>query len=149
MVIAINKWDLVEKDSFTQRDYVKEIRNKIQYVPFAPIVFISAKTGQRVDTLIDTVVRVYDNYNKRIPTGVLNKIVSDAILLNVTPQDKGRRLKIYYGSQVSAAPPVVIFYVNDTKLTHFSYTRYLENSIRKNYDFEGVPISIVYKNRGE
>ncbi|PVY94573.1 GTP-binding protein [Ezakiella coagulans] len=149
VVIAINKWDLVEKDSFTQRDYVKEIRNKIQYVPFAPIVFISAKTGQRVDTLIDTVVKVYDNYNKRIPTGVLNKIVSDAILLNVTPQDKGRRLKIYYGSQVSAAPPVVIFYVNDTKLTHFSYTRYLENSIRKNYDFEGVPISIVYKNRGE
>lgn len=149
VVIAINKWDLIEKDSFTQRDYVKEIRNKIQYVPFAPIIFISAKTGQRVDTLIDTVIRVYDNYNKRVPTGVLNDIISDAILLNVTPQDKGKRLKIYYASQVSTAPPVIIFYVNDTNLTHFSYSRYLENAIRKNFDFEGVPISFVYKNRGE
>lgn len=149
IIIAVNKWDLVEKDTYTQRDFVNEIRNTIQYVQFAPIIFVSAKTGQRVDNLIETVIKVYENYNKRISTGVLNDIISEAILLNVTPQDKGRRLKIYYASQVSTAPPLIIFYVNDTKLTHFSYTRYLENAIRKNFDFEGVPISIIYKNRGE
>ena len=149
VVIAVNKWDSIEKDSLTQRQYVADIKNDLSYVQFAPIVFISALTGQRVDVLIDTIIKVYENYNKRVQTGVLNEIISEAVLLNNPPQDKGRRLKIFYAAQVSVGPPVFCFYVNDTKLTHFSYTRYLENTIRNSFDFEGVPLVFVYKNRGE
>lgn len=149
VVIAVNKWDSIEKDSLTQRQYVTDIKNNLSYVQFAPIVFISALTGQRVDVLIDTIIKVHENYNKRVPTGVLNEIISEAVLLNNPPQDKGRRLKIFYAAQVSVGPPVFCFYVNDTKLTHFSYTRYLENTIRNSFDFEGVPLVFVYKNRGE
>ncbi|MDD7761192.1 MAG: ribosome biogenesis GTPase Der [Firmicutes bacterium] len=149
LIIAVNKWDMIEKETDTQRRYVNNIREDLSYVQFAPIVFISAKTGQRVDVLIDTIIKVYENYNKRIPTGVLNDIISDAVLMNTTPQDKGKRLKIYYASQVQKAPPVISISVNDTNLTHFSYTRYLENNIRKAFDFEGVPLVFVYKNRGE
>ena len=149
VVIAVNKWDSIEKDSLTQRQYVTDIKNNLSYVQFAPIVFISAITGQRVDVLIDTIIKVHENYNKRVPTGVLNEIISEAVLLNNPPQDKGRRLKIFYAAQVSVGPPVFCFYVNDTKLTHFSYTRYLENTIRNSFDFEGVPLVFVYKNRGE
>lgn len=149
VVIAVNKWDSIEKNSLTQRQYVTNIKNDLSYVQFAPIVFISALTGQRVDVLIDTIIKVYENYNKRVPTGVLNEIISEAVLLNNPPQDKGRRLKVFYAAQVSVAPPVFCIYVNDTKLTHFSYTRYLENTIRNSFDFEGVPLVFVYKNRGE
>lgn len=149
VVIAVNKWDSIEKDSLTQRQYVADIKNDLSYVQFAPIVFISALTGQRVDVLIDTIIKVYENYNKRVPTGVLNEIISEAVLLNNPPQDKGRRLKVFYAAQVSVGPPVFCVYVNDTKLTHFSYTRYLENTIRNSFDFEGVPLVFVYKNRGE
>lgn len=149
IVIAVNKWDSITKDTNTQREYVNKIKEGLSYVQFAPIVFISALTGQRVDVLIDTIINVYENYQKRVPTGVLNEIISEAVLLNTTPQDKGKRLKIYYGAQVSTAPPVISLSVNDTKLTHFSYTRYLENAIRKSFDFTGVPLVIVYKNRGE
>lgn len=149
VVIAVNKWDSIEKDSLTQRQYVTDIKNDLSYVQFAPIVFISALTGQRVDVLIDTIIKVYENYNKRVPTGVLNEIISEAVLLNNPPQDKGRRLKVFYAAQVSVAPPVFCIYVNYTKLTHFSYTRYLENTIRNSFDFEGVPLVFVYKNRGE
>ena len=149
VVIAVNKWDSIEKDSLTQRQYVTDIKNNLSYVQFAPIVFISALTGQRVDVLIDTIIKVHENYNKRVPTGVLNEIISEAVLLNNPPQDKGRRLKIFYAAQVSVGPPIFCFYVNDTKLTHFSYTRYLENTIRNSFDFEGVPLVFVYKNRGE
>ncbi|MDO5716591.1 MAG: ribosome biogenesis GTPase Der [Tissierellia bacterium] len=149
LLIAINKWDLIEKETNTQNEYVKDIRTKLGYVGFAPIVFVSAKTGQRVDKLIDKILEVYDNYYFRISTGVLNEVISEAILLNTTPQDKGRRLKIYYATQVGVAPPTFNFYVNDTKLTHFSYTRYLENTLRKAFGFEGVPIILNYRNRGE
>lgn len=149
IVIAVNKWDSITKDTNTQREYVNKIKEGLSYVQFAPIVFISALTGQRVDVLIDTIINVYENYHKRVSTGVLNEIISEAVLLNNTPQDKGKRLKIYYGAQVAVAPPVFSLSVNDTKLTHFSYTRYLENAIRKSFDFTGVPLVIVYKNRGE
>lgn len=149
LVIAVNKWDAIEKDTHTQQRYITSIRTKLAFTSYAPIVFVSAKTGQRVDVLMETIVRVHENYFRRIPTGALNEVIGDAVLMNTTPQDKGRRLKIYYAAQVQTAPPLVRISVNDRELTHFSYTRYLENAIRKSFEFEGSPILIDYSNRGQ
>lgn len=148
-IIAVNKWDLVDKDTNTMKNMEKDIREKLSFAPYAPIVFISVLENNRIDRLLELFEIVSNNYHTRIKTGVLNNILQDAILLNPPPQDKGKRLKIYYISQVSTAPPKFMLSINDRELVHFSYNRYLENQIRQNYSLVGVPFSFVFKQKGE
>ena len=148
IIIAVNKWDIVEKETNTMRDMEAEIRNKLGFALYAPVVFISVLKNQRIDNLLDMIEAVDSNYHTRISTGVLNNILQDAIMLNQPPQDKGKRLKIYYMSQVGVAPPKFMLSINDRDLMHFSYLRYLENQIRSNYNLVGVPFSFVLKERG-
>ena len=148
IIIAVNKWDIVEKETNTMRDIEAEIRNKLGFALYAPVIFISVLKNQRIDNLLDTIEAVDSNYHTRISTGVLNNILQDAIMLNQPPQDKGKRLKIYYMSQVGVAPPKFMLSINDRDLMHFSYLRYLENQIRSNYNLVGVPFSFVLKERG-
>jgi len=149
MIVAVNKWDIVEKDNNTYLKMEKDIREKLSFASYAPIVFISAKTGKRIDRLFETLEAVNNNYNLRISTGVLNDIINEAVLMNQPPSDKGERLKIYYGTQVSVRPPKFLIFVNKKKLVHFSYERYLENQIRQNFGFEGTPIRFEFKEKGE
>lgn len=149
MIIAVNKWDLVEKETGTVNEFTKEIRNTLGFVLYAPIVFISATTGQRVNKLLQMINLVNNNYNLRIKTGVLNDIINQAVLMNQPPSDKGNRAKIYYGTQVAVKPPKFLIFINDKELMHFSYTRYLENQIRNHFGFDGVPIDIEYREKGE
>ncbi|MBZ2173954.1 ribosome biogenesis GTPase Der [Schnuerera sp. xch1] len=149
MIIAVNKWDVVEKEHNTYRNFEKNIRNILSFVPYAPIVFISAKTGKRVDKLFKLLKVVDNNNNLRISTGTLNDIINEAVLLNQPPSDKGVRLRIYYGTQVSVRPPRFLIFINKKKLMHFSYQRYLENQIRQYFGFEGVPIRFDFKEKGE
>jgi len=148
IIIAINKWDVVEKETNTMKDMERDIRNKLGFALYAPVIFISVLKNQRIDNLLDMIEVVDSNYHTRISTGVLNNILQDAIMLNQPPQDKGKRLKIYYMSQVGTAPPKFMLSVNDRELMHFSYMRYLENQIRKNYNLIGVPFSFILKERG-
>lgn len=145
IIIAVNKWDLVDKDTNTMANMEKDIRNTLSFALYAPIVFISVKDNNRIDKLLDMIETVSNNYHMRIKTGVLNTILQDAMLLNPPPQDKGKRLKIYYMSQVGTCPPKFSLSINDRDLIHFSYTRYLENQIRQNYPLVGVPFSFVFK----
>lgn len=149
MIIAVNKWDIVEKDHNTYLEMERDIREKMSFVSYAPIVFISAKTGKRIDKLFEVLEAVNNNYNLRISTGVLNDIINEAVLMNQPPSDKGERLKIYYGTQVSVRPPKFLIFVNKKKLVHFSYERYLENQIRQNFGFDGTPIRFEFKEKGE
>ena len=149
MIIAVNKWDIINKDTDTVKEFTKEIRNTLGFVLYAPIVFVSALTGQRVDKLLQMINLVNNNYNLRIKTGVLNDIINQAVLMNQPPSDKGNRAKIYYGTQVSVKPPKFLIFVNDKELMHFSYTRYLENQVRDHFGFDGVPIHIEYREKGE
>ncbi|NLX62470.1 MAG: ribosome biogenesis GTPase Der [Tissierellia bacterium] len=148
MIIAINKWDIVEKDHNTYRRFEEEIREKLSFVSYAPIIFISAKTGRNLDKLLNLIEVVSNNNNMRISTGVLNQIISEAVLMNQPPSDKGVRLKIFYGTQVAVKPPKFVVFVNKKELVHFSYQRYLENQIRQYFGFEGVPIILEFKERG-
>jgi len=148
IIIAVNKWDIVDKDTNTMKNMEADIRNKLGFASYAPIVFISVLKNQRIDNLLDMIEVVDNNYHTRISTGVLNNILQDAIMLNQPPQDKGKRLKIYYMSQVGTAPPKFMLSINDRDIMHFSYMRYLENQIRKNYKLTGVPFSFVLKERG-
>ncbi|RVU55174.1 ribosome biogenesis GTPase Der [Anaerosphaera multitolerans] len=149
IIIAVNKWDLIEKDNNSIKKFEKSIRDRLPFINYAPMVFVSALTGQRIDKLLETILIVNNNYNHRIKTGVLNDILNKAVLMNQPPSDKGRRGKLYYGSQVSVRPPKFLLSVNDKELFHFSYIRYLENQIRESYSFDGVPIVLTLKNRGE
>ncbi|NMA86128.1 MAG: ribosome biogenesis GTPase Der [Tissierellia bacterium] len=149
MIIAVNKWDIVEKETNTSRDMERDIRNKLGFVPYAPIVFISAKTGKRVNRLFELLKIVNNNYSLRISTGVLNDIINEAVILNQPPSDKGNRLKIYYGTQVGTRPPKFVIFINKKELMHFSYERYLENQIRQYFGFDGVPIKLEFRERGE
>ena len=148
-IIAINKWDLIEKETGTLEGMEKIVRDKFAFMDYAPILFISAKTSQRVDKLFETIVRVNENSNKRLTTGVFNDMLAEAVMQVPTPQDKGRHLKIYYGTQVAVKPPTFALFVNDKELSHFSYERYLENQIRRNFGFEGVPIRLYLRNKNE
>lgn len=148
-IIAINKWDLVKKSTNTQRDYEKQVRQKLSFMPYAPLVFISVKDNHNIETLFDTVDYVDNNYSFRIQTGLLNQVIRDATLISPPPTDKGKRLKIFYAQQVTVRPPKIIFYVNDKDLFHFSYQRYLENQLRSNFDFTGVPLEIEIRQRSE
>lgn len=146
VVLVVNKWDKAKKDMIT---FKKELRNHFPFVEYAPIVFLSALTKKRVGTLMPEVIKAYDNWNKEVKTSTINNIIVDALALNSPPSYKGRRLKIYYVNQIENKPPKFLFQVNDKKLIHFSYERYIENKIRESIDFEGTPIVMVFKNRGE
>ena len=149
MIIAVNKWDAVDKDDKTMNEFVKNIRSTLSYLPYAEIIFISAETGQRLPKLFETIEEVLENQSKRVATGVLNEIIAEAVALNQPPSDKGKRLKIFYVTQVSVKPPTFVIFVNDKKLMHFSYTRYLENRIRDSFGFKGTPLHFITRERKE
>lgn len=142
VIIVYNKWDLVDKDTHTMANITKEIREQFQYLDYAPIAFTSAIDKKRVNTLLPLIEEVYENVNRRIQTSVLNEVIMDAQLTNPPKTHNGRRLKIYYASQVESAPCVIALFVNDPELLHFSYRRYIENKLREAFAFEGVPINI-------
>lgn len=149
IIIAVNKWDLVEKGTNTHLEFEKDIRKTLGFIAYSPIVFISALTGQRVDRLLELVNIVNNNYSLRISTGVLNDILNEAVLMNQPPSDKGKRTKIFYGTQVAARPPKFVIFVRNKELMHFSYVRYLENQIRNHFGFDGVPIIFEFREKGE
>ena len=149
VIIAVNKWDAIEKDDKTIYKHTNRIREVLAYMPYAELVFISAKTGQRIPKLFDTIDAVIENQTLRIQTGVLNEILSEAVALQQPPSDKGRRLKIFYMTQVAVKPPTFVIFVNDKELMHFSYVRYLENKIREAFGFRGTPLKFIIRERGE
>ncbi|MBQ5770325.1 MAG: ribosome biogenesis GTPase Der, partial [Clostridia bacterium] len=146
-VIVINKWDAVEKETGTLEKYTKEVREKLKFMLYAPVVFISALTGQRVDRILKTVKEVYEQASKRVTTGLLNDILSDAQNALQPPATSGRRLRIYYATQQGVMPPTFILFVNDESLMHFSYERYLENHFRKAFGFDGTPLRFILRER--
>ena len=146
-IFAVNKWDLIEKETGTLEAMEKQLKDRFAFMSYAPVVFISAKTGQRVDKLFEQIKRVYENAGKRLKTGVLNDLITECVAMVPTPQDKGKHLKIYYGTQVAVYPPQFVLFVNDSNLMHFSYERYLENQFRKNFDFVGTPIRIYMREK--
>lgn len=149
MIIAVNKWDAIEKDNHSVKEYTNKIRNVLSFMPYAEILFISAKTGQRLPKLFESIETVIQNHSLRIATGVLNEILMEAVAMQQPPSDKGRRLKIYYMTQVSVKPPTFVVFVNDKRLMHFSYTRYLENKIREAFGFGGTPLRFLIRERKE
>ncbi|MDD2435627.1 MAG: ribosome biogenesis GTPase Der [Bacilli bacterium] len=149
VVIVVNKWDTVDDKDTNMRAFIKDIRNNFQFMPYAPIVFLSAKTKKRIHTLMPEILKAYQNSKKEIKTSLLNDVINDAYNLNLPPTYKDKRLKIYFSHQVSTCPPTFNIQVNSKGLVHFSYKRYLENKIRESFDFEGTPIVIQFKNKGE
>lgn len=148
-VIAVNKWDLIEKDNKTVDEYKRNILDKLSFMTYAPIVFISAKTGQRVDKVFELIKYVYEKNNIRISTGLLNDVLIDAMSKNQPPSDKGKRLKIYYITQASTKPPTFILFVNDHELAHFSYVRYIENKVRETFGLDGTPVRFIIRERSK
>ena len=149
MIIAVNKWDLIEKDNHTMKEFTEKIWEKLSYMPYAELIFLSAKTGQRLLKLFDMIDAVIANCALRVQTGVLNEILTEAMAMKQPPSDKGKRLRIYYITQVSVKPPTFVMFINDKNLTHFSYTRYIENQIRTTFGFRGTPIKFIYRERKE
>ena len=148
VIIVVNKWDtLKEKDHRTMTDFTNLIRQEFQYLSYAPIIFVSAKTKQRLNQLPGLIEEVYQHHRQRIQSAVLNDVLMDAITANPTPTQNGRRLRVYYGTQVATEPPTFVIFVNDPELMHFSYERYLENQIRKAFDFSGTPIHLIKRQR--
>ena len=148
-IIAVNKWDAVEKDGFTAIDYEKKLREQFSFMDYLVPVFVSAKSGLRIDKLLALSEKVYKNASQRIATGTLNDVVADAIAATEPPSKHGRRLKIYYATQPDVCPPKFVFFVNDATLVHFSYKRYLENALRRAFDFSGTPIRLVFNSKKE
>lgn len=148
-IIAVNKWDAVEKDGFTAIDYEKKLREQFSFMDYLVPVFVSAKSGLRIDKLLALSEKVYKNASQRIATGTLNDVVADAIAATEPPSKHGRRLKIYYATQPDVCPPKFVFFVNDVTLVHFSYKRYLENALRRAFDFSGTPIRLVFNSKKE
>ncbi len=148
-ILIVNKWDAVEKETGTMEKFSKDIRNDLKFLDYAPILYISAKTGQRCDRVIDMVRKVFANTSRRITTGVLNDALHDAMAVTPPPSENGRRLRIYYGTQQGVRPPTFILFVNDKDLMHFSYERYIENHFRKTFEFEGTPVRIWTRARKE
>ncbi|WP_288556868.1 ribosome biogenesis GTPase Der [uncultured Lactobacillus sp.] len=147
IIIVVNKWDLPKKNSTSAKEFEREIRQEFQYLDYAPILFVSAKTGQRLDQIPSMVKEVYDNQNQRIQSSVLNDLLLEASKLVPTPMVKGKRLRVYYMTQVSTNPPTFVVFVNDPELMHFSYERFLINQLRQNFDFTGTPIKIIPRKR--
>ncbi len=148
-IVVVNKWDLIEKDNKTTNNYTRDITNALSYMTYAPIMFISAETGQRVSQIYEQIRYVYDQAKTRISTGMLNDLLNDATTRHEPPSDKGKRLKVYYMTQVSVAPPTFVIFCNDAELFHYSYRRYIENCIRETFGFRGTPIRIVIRERGD
>ncbi len=149
VIIAVNKWDAVEKDDKTIYRVTEKVRNTLSYMPYAEILFVSAKSGQRLPKLFDTIDMVSENHAMRVATGVLNEIMAEAVALQQPPSDKGKRLRLYYITQVSVKPPTFVIFVNDRELMHFSYTRYIENQIRETFGFRGTPLRFIIRERKE
>ena len=149
MIIAVNKWDLIEKDDKTIYKYTNKVREVLSYMSYAELIFVSAKTGQRFPKIFDLLDVVIENHTLRVQTGVLNEILAEAVAMKQPPSDKGKRLKLYYITQVSVKPPTFVVFINDKQLMHFSYTRYLENQIRNTFGFRGTPIHIIARERKE
>lgn len=149
IIIAVNKWDAIEKNDKTVYEYTNKVRDILSFMPYAEIMFISAKTGQRLPKLFDMIDFVIANHAMRIETGVVNEIMAEAVALQQPPSDKGKRLKLYYITQVSVKPPTFVIFVNDKQLMHFSYTRYIENKIREAFGFKGTPLRFIIRERKE
>ena len=149
MIIAVNKWDAIEKDNKTTNEFTKEIRTVLSYMPYAEILFVSAETGQRLPKLFETIDAVMENHAMRVQTGVLNEIMVEAVAMQQPPTDKGKRLKLFYITQVAVKPPTFVIFVNDKELMHFSYTRYIENKIRDTFGFRGTPLKFIIRERKE
>lgn len=148
IVIAVNKWDIIEKDDKTQGEFKRDIRRVLGFMQYAPIIFISAVTGQRVNQIFEMAKYVHEQSGLRVSTGALNEVISDSVMRQQPPSDKGKRLKIYYATQVGVHPPTFVVFVNDSQLMHFSYERYLENQIREVFNFEGTAIKMIIRDKG-
>lgn len=148
-VVVMNKWDVVEKDTYTIEKYNRKLKEELKFMDYFIPTYVSAKTGKRVDNLIKLAERAYENASRRISTGLLNDVLREAILTNEPPSKNGKHLKIYYVTEVSANPPTFVIFVNDDTLMHFSYRRYLENALRRSFDFEGTPIRLIIRNKNE
>ena len=148
-IIAVNKWDVIEKNDKTMNQYLKDIGNELAYMPYAPKVFISALTGQRIKRMLELIQTVYQNHALRISTGLLNDVLIEATAMQQPPADKGRQLKLYYMTQVSIKPPTFVIFVNDRELFHFSYRRYIENQLREAFRFVGTPIHFIVREKGK
>ena len=149
MIIVVNKWDAIEKNDRTMREFEAQVRQVLSYLSYAEILYISAKTGQRLNRLYDMIDMVIQNQTLRIATGVLNEIMTEEVAMQQPPSDKGKRLKLYYITQVSVKPPTFVIFVNDKELMHFSYTRYLENKIREAFGFKGTSLKFFIRERKE
>ena len=149
IIIAVNKWDLIEKDNNSVKEFTKKIRSTLSFMAYAEIIFISAVTGQRLVKLYEMIDIVNENHSMRVATGVLNEIMMQAVVMQQPPSDKGKMLKLYYITQVAVKPPTFVIFVNDKKLMHFSYTRYIENQIRETFGFKGTPLKFIIRERKE
>jgi GTPase len=149
IMVIVNKWDLIEKDDKTMDKYKRNLQSELNFLSYAPYLFISAKTGQRVGKVLEMAKECYDNYTKRISTGVLNDVVNKAVMMKEPPMVSLKRLKIYYVTQVDTKPPTFVFFVNDSNTLHFSYERYLENQLRQSFEFKGTGIKLVFRERKE
>ena len=149
VIIVVNKWDAVEKNDKTMNEMTKKIRDTLSYMPYAEMLFVSALTGQRLPKLFETIDMVSENHALRVSTGVLNEIMAEAVAMQQPPSDKGKRLRLYYITQVSVKPPTFVIFVNDKELMHFSYTRYIENQIRETFGFKGTPLKFIIRERKE
>lgn len=147
IMVVVNKWDTVEKDTNTMNKWEKEIRAHFQFITYAPIVFLSAKTKQRVKTLFPEIKRIYTNYSRRVQTSVLNDVILDAFYVNPPKNHNGGKVKVFYATQVNSKPPTFVLFVNDENVMHFSYQRYLKNRLRESFDFEGTPIKLILRKR--
>ena len=148
-IIVVNKWDSIEKDNNTVKQYTDKIRTALAYMPYAPILFVSAKTGQRIPNIYEHIMYVHNQANMRISTGMLNDVLAEATMRTQPPTDKGRRLKIYYMTQISVAPPTFVIFCNNIELFHYSYQRYLENCLRDTFGFRGTPIKLIIRQKGD
>ena len=148
-IIVVNKWDSIVKDNSTVNEFTRKIRESLAYMPYAPIIFVSAKTGQRIGDLFEKILYVQNQSNMRISTGMLNDVLGEATMRTQPPTDKGKRLKIYYMTQISVAPPPFVIFCNNAELFHFSYQRYIENCLRETFGFTGTPIKLIIRERGE
>ena len=148
-VIVMNKWDLIEKDTHTVNKYNDRLKVQLAFMDYFQPIYVSALTGKRADRVLAEAERVYENASRRIATGTLNDVINEAISVNEPPTRKGRQLKILYATQAASNPPTFVLFVNDSELMHFSYVRYLENSLRKAFDFGGTPVKIIVRNRNE
>ncbi len=149
IIVAVNKWDAIEKDDKTIYKHTNKIKEVLAFMPYAEMIFVSALTGQRLNKLFDLIEQVIQNQNLRIATGVLNEIMTEAVALQQPPSDKGKRLKLFYITQVAVKPPTFVIFVNDKSLMHFSYTRYIENKIREAFGFAGTSLKFFIRERKE